>query len=162
MPCMPLFCSLPLFDIVCDLIQNRCMTTYKLFVTHNNCMDIQYIPSHLEGNSPLNFLHLLSKCSHCTYIANSFFCNLKFFSKIKTTLPINFTCSIVTKFQVLALCNKTINFSGLFLNFFSRYQLQLNGGQFNPFTSKISSVILLTICHTINIMLVQRIWYWIN
>ena len=32
----------------------------------------------------------------------------------------------------------------------------------NPFTPKISLVILLTICHTILIVLVRRIWYWIN
>ena len=32
----------------------------------------------------------------------------------------------------------------------------------NPFTPKISSVILLTICHTILMMLVLRICYWIN
>ena len=32
----------------------------------------------------------------------------------------------------------------------------------NPFTPKIQLVILLTICHTILMMLVQRIWYWIN
>ena len=32
----------------------------------------------------------------------------------------------------------------------------------NPFTPKISSDILLTICHTILIMLVWRICYWIN
>ena len=33
---------------------------------------------------------------------------------------------------------------------------------FNSFTSKISLVILLTVCHTILVMLVLRIWYWIN
>ena len=33
---------------------------------------------------------------------------------------------------------------------------------FNPFTPKISSVILLTVCHTILVMLVLRIWDWIN
>ena len=33
---------------------------------------------------------------------------------------------------------------------------------FNSFTPKISSVILLTVCHTILMMLVWRIWYWIN
>ena len=32
----------------------------------------------------------------------------------------------------------------------------------NPFTSKISIVILLTVCHTILVMLVWRIWSWIN
>ena len=32
----------------------------------------------------------------------------------------------------------------------------------NPFTPKIYLVILLTISHTILMMLVQRIWYWIN
>ena len=31
----------------------------------------------------------------------------------------------------------------------------------NPFTSKISIVILLTVCHTILVMLVWRIWSWI-
>ena len=32
----------------------------------------------------------------------------------------------------------------------------------NPLTPKISLVILLTVCHMILIMLVWRIWYWIN
>ena len=32
----------------------------------------------------------------------------------------------------------------------------------NPLTSKISLVILLTVCHTIHMMLVWRIWNWIN
>ena len=32
----------------------------------------------------------------------------------------------------------------------------------NPLTPKISLVILLTVCHTILVMLVWRIWYWIN
>ena len=32
----------------------------------------------------------------------------------------------------------------------------------NPLTPKISLVILLTICHTILMMLVQRNWNWIN
>ena len=32
----------------------------------------------------------------------------------------------------------------------------------NPFTLKISLVILLTTYHTVLVMLVQRIWYWIN
>ena len=32
----------------------------------------------------------------------------------------------------------------------------------NPFTSKMSIVILLTVCHTILVMLVGRIWSWIN
>ena len=32
----------------------------------------------------------------------------------------------------------------------------------NPLTPKISWVILLTVCHTIHIMLVWRIWNWIN
>ena len=33
---------------------------------------------------------------------------------------------------------------------------------FNPFTSKISLIILLTVCHTVLVMLVWRIWFWIN
>ena len=33
---------------------------------------------------------------------------------------------------------------------------------FNPFASKFSLVILLTFCHRIPLMLVWRIWYWIN
>ena len=33
---------------------------------------------------------------------------------------------------------------------------------FNPFTPKIPSVILLTVYHTVPVMLVWRIWYWIN
>ena len=32
----------------------------------------------------------------------------------------------------------------------------------NPVTPKISFVILLTVCHTVLVMLVWRIWYWIN
>ena len=32
----------------------------------------------------------------------------------------------------------------------------------DPFTSKMSIVILLTVCHTILVMLVWRIWSWIN
>ena len=32
----------------------------------------------------------------------------------------------------------------------------------NPFTSEMSIVILLTVCHTILVMLVWRIWSWIN
>ena len=32
----------------------------------------------------------------------------------------------------------------------------------NPFTLKISSVILPTVCYTVLMMLVLRIWYWIN
>ena len=32
----------------------------------------------------------------------------------------------------------------------------------NPLTPKISLVILLTVCHTIQVMLVRRIWNWIN
>ena len=33
---------------------------------------------------------------------------------------------------------------------------------FNPLLPKFSLVILLTVCHTIPVMLVLRIWYWIN
>ena len=32
----------------------------------------------------------------------------------------------------------------------------------NPLTPKISLVILLTVCHIVLVMLVWRIWYWIN
>ena len=32
----------------------------------------------------------------------------------------------------------------------------------NHFNCKISSVLLLTVCHTILILLVWRVWYWIN
>ena len=32
----------------------------------------------------------------------------------------------------------------------------------NPLTPKISLAILLTVCHTALVMLVQRIQYWIN
>ena len=32
----------------------------------------------------------------------------------------------------------------------------------NPLTPKISLVILLTVSHTVLVMLVWRIWYWIN
>ena len=34
--------------------------------------------------------------------------------------------------------------------------------KFNPLTTMISLVILLTVCHTVLVMLVWRIWYWIN
>ena len=33
---------------------------------------------------------------------------------------------------------------------------------FNPFTPKISLVILLTVCHIVLVMLVWRIWSWVN
>ena len=33
---------------------------------------------------------------------------------------------------------------------------------YNPFTPKILLAILLTVCHTVLVMLGQRIWYWIN
>ena len=33
---------------------------------------------------------------------------------------------------------------------------------FNPLTPRISLVILLTVCHTVLVMLICRIWYWIN
>ena len=33
---------------------------------------------------------------------------------------------------------------------------------FNPLTPKISLETLLTVCHTFLVMLVWRIWYWIN
>lgn len=36
------------------------------------------------------------------------------------------------------------------------------GLTFNSFTRKISSITLLTACHTILIMIILRIWYWIN
>ena len=32
----------------------------------------------------------------------------------------------------------------------------------NPLTPKISLVILLTVCNTVLVILVLRIWYWIN
>ena len=32
----------------------------------------------------------------------------------------------------------------------------------NPLTPKFSLVILVTVCHTVFVMLVWRIWYWIN
>ena len=32
----------------------------------------------------------------------------------------------------------------------------------NPLTPMILLVILLTVCHTVLVMLVWRIWYWIN
>ena len=34
--------------------------------------------------------------------------------------------------------------------------------QINPLTPKISLVNLLTVCHTVLMMLFWRIWYWIN
>ena len=36
------------------------------------------------------------------------------------------------------------------------------GKSLNPVTPKISLVILLTVCHTIHIMLDWRIWNWVN
>ena len=44
-----------------------------------------------------------------------------------------------------------------FLFYWKLYKLN-----FNPFTTKISLVILLTICQMILILSVWRIWYWIN
>ena len=35
-------------------------------------------------------------------------------------------------------------------------------GHFNPFTPLISLVILLTVCYTLLVILVCRIWYWIK
>ena len=32
----------------------------------------------------------------------------------------------------------------------------------NPLTPKISLIILLTVCHIVLVMLLTRIWYWIN
>ena len=34
--------------------------------------------------------------------------------------------------------------------------------ELNPLTPKISLLILLTLCHTVLLMLVWRMWYWIN
>ena len=42
------------------------------------------------------------------------------------------------------------------------YNLDKEWQVFNPLTPKISSVILPTVCHTIHVMLVWRIWNWIN
>ena len=39
---------------------------------------------------------------------------------------------------------------------FNRWQM------LNPLTPKISLAILLTFCHTVLVMLVWRIWFWIN
>ena len=35
-------------------------------------------------------------------------------------------------------------------------------GLVNPLTPKVSLVILLTVCQTVLVMLVWRIWFWIN
>ena len=45
---------------------------------------------------------------------------------------------------------------------FHNQLLENTGSPLNPLTPKISLVILFTICHIILMMLVQRIWYWIN
>ena len=42
------------------------------------------------------------------------------------------------------------------------FVLRTNLKSFNPFIPKISLVILLTVYHTILLMLVWRIWYWMN
>ena len=42
------------------------------------------------------------------------------------------------------------------------YQNVFTGKTLNPLTPKISLVILITVYQTILIMLVWRIWYWIN
>ena len=39
---------------------------------------------------------------------------------------------------------------------------QCSGSWVNPLTPMVSLVILLTVCHTILMMLVLRVWYWIN
>ena len=41
-------------------------------------------------------------------------------------------------------------------------EIDRDPSSFNPLTPKISLVILLTVCHTVLVMLVWRIWYWIN
>ena len=46
----------------------------------------------------------------------------------------------------------------VFINLFDFTVVQ----QLNPLTPKISLVILVTVCHTVLVMLVWRIWYWIN
>ena len=38
----------------------------------------------------------------------------------------------------------------------------ISNGRVNPFSPEISSITFLTICHTILMTLVGRIWYWIN
>ena len=45
--------------------------------------------------------------------------------------------------------------------FFSLLKFSL-AWSINPVTPKISLVILLTVCYTVVVMLVWRIWYWIN
>ena len=43
--------------------------------------------------------------------------------------------------------------------FLTELALEMN---INPLTPKILLVILLTVCHTVLVMLVWRIWHWIN
>ena len=45
---------------------------------------------------------------------------------------------------------------------FSIHFIPTSSHQFNPLNPKISQIILLTVCHTIYVMLVWRIWHWIN
>ena len=41
-------------------------------------------------------------------------------------------------------------------------QKEISGKNSDPLTPKISLVILLTVYHLVLVMLVLRIWYWIN
>ena len=41
-------------------------------------------------------------------------------------------------------------------------EIDRDPSSFNPLTPKISLVILFTVCHTVLVMLICRIWYWIN
>ena len=50
---------------------------------------------------------------------------------------------------------------GLMLLWFKDLLLSYSHKISNPLTPKITLAILLTVCHTVLVMLVWRIWYWI-
>ena len=72
-------------------------------------------------------------------------CTSMFYGEIFFLMPVivSVLCSVLLYRIIFSLCN-LVNIA------------------FNPLMPKISLVILLTVCHTILMMLVLRIWYWIN
>ena len=65
--------------------------------------------------------------------------------------------------EIFALTMQTSTGPGLVLLFICIYNPSVNKNCiFNPLTAKISFVILFTVCHTVLVMLILRIWYLIN
>ena len=69
-------------------------------------------------------------------------------------------------FQVEVMCNGEIMGKDHTLEFVYMTRWRVKASQpdsrFHPLTPRISIVILLTVCHSILVMLVLRIWCWIN